>query len=182
MTPDRARKCAIIHSHMAPALRNYIARAFLGVGALWGGVRLDDDPIRDAAGVVLAGSRLEVRSRRPPPDFRRLFHRRGVMKPNEQPDAPSAGSVARAGSTADVLKRLRRVEGQVRGVARMVEGERDYIDILQQLSAVQAALDKVALVLVEDHARPCLFEGGPESREEKRAELMIALAGLAGRH
>jgi len=94
---------------------------------------------------------------------------------------PPAGE-PRAGSTADTLKRLRRVEGQVRGIARMVEEERYCIDILQQISAVQAALDKVALVLVEDHARHCVFEGGSENREEKRAELMTALARLVGRH
>lgn len=103
------------------------------------------------------------------------------MNPNE-PDAPAAAGASGGGSTGDVVKRLRRVEGQVRGIARMVEDERHCIDILQQLSAVQAALDKVALILVEDHTRRCLFEGGSKNREEKRAELMSALARLVGRH
>ena len=70
----------------------------------------------------------------------------------------------------------------MRGIAGMVEDKRRCIDILQQVSAVQAALDKVALVLVEDYARHCLFEGGPDRREEKRAELMTALARPVGRH
>ena len=50
----------------------------------------------------------------------------------------------------DLLRRLARVEGQVRGVGRMVEEDRHCIDVLTQISAVQAALDKVALGLVDD--------------------------------
>ena len=54
-----------------------------------------------------------------------------------------------------LLKRLRRIEGQVRGVQGMVEDDRYCIDVLTQISAVQAALDKVALGLLDDHARHC---------------------------
>ncbi len=97
-------------------------------------------------------------------------------------DAPPPAPAPGRDSTADTVKRLRRVEGQVRGIARMVEEERYCIDVLQQISAVQAALDKVALVLVEDHTRHCLLEGGSQSREEKREELMTALARLVSRH
>jgi DNA-binding FrmR family transcriptional regulator len=58
-----------------------------------------------------------------------------------------------------LLKRLRRVEGQVRGVQNMVDEDRYCIDVLTQISAVQAALDKVALGLMDDHARHCVVDG-----------------------
>ena len=86
-----------------------------------------------------------------------------------------------AGAKDDVLRRLRRIEGQVRGIAGMVEDERYCIDVLQQISAAQAALDKVALALVDDHTRHCVLGADPESQEEKREELMTALARLVGR-
>lgn len=85
------------------------------------------------------------------------------------------------GSTAAILTRLRRVEGQVRGIAGMVEDERYCIDVLQQISAAQAALDKVALALVDDHTRHCVLGAAPENQEEKRAELMSALGRLVSR-
>ena len=86
-----------------------------------------------------------------------------------------------AGATDEVLRRLRRIEGQVRGIEGMVEDERYCIDVLQQISAAQAALDKVALALVDDHTRHCVLGADPESQEEKREELMTALARLVGR-
>jgi CsoR family transcriptional regulator, copper-sensing transcriptional repressor len=70
---------------------------------------------------------------------------------------PSAGAAAETrGYSADkgsVLKRLRRVEGQVRGVERMVEEDRYRIDVVTQVTAIQAALDKVALELLSDQPR-----------------------------
>jgi len=67
-------------------------------------------------------------------------------------------------ATKDQLqKRLARIEGQVRGVSRMVDDDRYCIDVLTQINAVRAALDKVALGLLDDHARHCLLGhgGGP---------------------
>jgi DNA-binding FrmR family transcriptional regulator len=55
-----------------------------------------------------------------------------------------------------LLKRLNRVEGQVRGIARMVEEDRYCIDVLTQISAVRSALDAVALQLLRDHAHGCV--------------------------
>ena len=78
-----------------------------------------------------------------------------------------------------LLKRLRRVEGQVRGIEGMVEDERYCIDVLTQISAVQAALDKVALGLLDDHARHCVV--GAEDGEDKTAELMAAVGRLMRR-
>ncbi|MGD9572552.1 MAG: metal-sensitive transcriptional regulator [Thermoleophilia bacterium] len=88
---------------------------------------------------------------------------------------------AAGGAKGDVLKRLRRIEGQVRGIAGMVEDDRYCIDVLQQISAAQAALDKVALALVDEHTRHCVLGASPEDQEERRAELMTALTRLVGR-
>ena len=85
-------------------------------------------------------------------------------------------------ATKDGLrKRLRRIEGQVRGIEGMVADERYCIDVLTQISAVQAALDKVALGLMDDHARHCVV-GGPEvKRADRTDELMAAIARLMRR-
>jgi CsoR family transcriptional regulator, copper-sensing transcriptional repressor len=76
-------------------------------------------------------------------------------------------------------RRLSRIEGQVRGVQRMVDEDRYCIDILTQISAVQAALDKVALGLLDGHAKHCVASA--ENREEKTTEMMAAVARLLGR-
>ena len=103
------------------------------------------------------------------------------MTTSKKAQTHSAPGYSAEGATGDILKRLRRVEGQVRGIAGMVEDERYCIDVLQQISAVQAALDKVALVLVDDHTRHCVLGAAPENQEAKRAELMTALTRLVGR-
>ena len=81
-----------------------------------------------------------------------------------------------------LLTRLRRIEGQVRGVEGMVEDERYCIDVITQISAIQAALDKVALGLLDDHARHCVV--GREAKgepQEMTDELMAAVARLMRR-
>jgi DNA-binding FrmR family transcriptional regulator len=80
-----------------------------------------------------------------------------------------------------LLARLARVEGQVRGVERMVEDDRYCIDVLTQISAVQAALDKVALGLLDGHARTCVIEAEPGEQEERTAEMMAAVGRLMRR-
>ena len=85
-------------------------------------------------------------------------------------------------SKDQLRKRLARVEGQVRGVAKMVEEDRYCIDVLTQISAVQAALDKVALGLLAQHADHCIVHGhGGRSPEENSEELMAAVARLMRR-
>jgi CsoR family transcriptional regulator, copper-sensing transcriptional repressor len=79
-----------------------------------------------------------------------------------------------------LVKRLRRIEGQVRGLEGMVEDERYCIDVLTQISAVQAALDKVALGLLDDHARHCVM-GATDDQPEKTDELMAAVGRLMRR-
>jgi DNA-binding FrmR family transcriptional regulator len=81
-----------------------------------------------------------------------------------------------------LLSRLRRIEGQVRGIERMVAEDRYCIDVLTQIGAIQAALDKVALGLLDDHARHCVIEGGADgSPEELTEELMGAVGRLLRR-
>ena len=79
------------------------------------------------------------------------------------------------------LKRLRRIEGQVRGLQRMVESDTYCIDILTQVSAVTRALQAVAVGLVQDHLGHCVAEaieqGGPEA-SEKVMEASEAIARL----
>jgi DNA-binding FrmR family transcriptional regulator len=78
--------------------------------------------------------------------------------------------------------RLSRIEGQVRGVQRMVEEDRYCIDVLTQISAIRAALDKVALSLVDDHARNCMSGAARAGgREDQVDELMGALDRLLTR-
>ena len=78
-------------------------------------------------------------------------------------------------------KRLRRIEGQVRGIQGMVDDDRYCIDILTQISAVQAALDKVALGLLDDHARTCVIGAEGDQREDRTDELMAAVGRLMRR-
>ncbi|MBA2506995.1 MAG: metal-sensitive transcriptional regulator [Thermoleophilaceae bacterium] len=81
-----------------------------------------------------------------------------------------------------LLKRVRRINGQVGGIERMIEEDRYCVDVLTQISAIQAALDKVALGLVDDHARHCVIEGhGEGTAEEMTEELMGAIARLMRR-
>ena len=81
-------------------------------------------------------------------------------------------------STKDQLQaRLRRIEGQVRGIERMVDDDRYCIDVLTQISAIQAALDKVALGLLDGHARHCMNEGASEGRADEMATEMMAAVG-----
>lgn len=83
-------------------------------------------------------------------------------------------------SKDQLLGRLARIEGQVRGVARMVEDDRYCIDVLTQISAIRAALDKVALGLLDGHTRHCITggHGGPTDPEEQANELMDAVGRL----
>ena len=81
-----------------------------------------------------------------------------------------------------LTNRLRRVEGQVRGIEKMVDEDRYCIDVITQISAVQAALDKVALGLLDQHARHCVVGGhGDGKPEEMSDELMAAVARLMRR-
>ena len=79
------------------------------------------------------------------------------------------------------LQRLRRVEGQVRGIAKMIDEDKYCIDVLTQISAVKSALESVALGLLEEHLGHCVThavaEGGAEA-DKKLAEASAAIARL----
>ncbi len=96
---------------------------------------------------------------------------------------PAATPTRGYSATKDqLIKRLRRLEGQVRGVERMVEEDRYCIDVLTQISAIQAALDKVALGLLTDHAEHCVVHGtAAATPQENVEELMAAVARLMRR-
>ena len=89
--------------------------------------------------------------------------------------------VGYAGQKDAVLKRLRRVEGQVRGISRMVDEDTYCIDVLTQVSAATSALQSVALLLLEDHLSHCVAEatraGGAEA-DAKVKEAADAIARL----
>jgi CsoR family transcriptional regulator, copper-sensing transcriptional repressor len=76
-----------------------------------------------------------------------------------------------------LLARLRRIEGQVRGIEGMVTDNRYCIDVLTQISAIQAALDKVALGLLDDHARHCVVDGAAGGTPKERTDEMMAAVG-----
>ncbi len=85
---------------------------------------------------------------------------------------------------ASVLRRLKRIEGQVRGLARMVEDERYCIDIVTQIGAVRAALRRVEEEILRDHVAHCvnhaIISGDKADQRRKVAELMDVM-GRAGR-
>jgi CsoR family transcriptional regulator, copper-sensing transcriptional repressor len=89
--------------------------------------------------------------------------------------------VGYSGDKEQLTKRLSRIEGQVRGVSKMVEEERYCIDVLTQIGAIQAALDKVALGLIDDHTRHCVVDAEAGERVEKVDELMAALGRFVSR-
>jgi DNA-binding FrmR family transcriptional regulator len=82
---------------------------------------------------------------------------------------------------ADIQKRLRRIEGQVRGLQKMVEEDRYCIDILEQVASAKKALEAAAVLLFDDHLRHCIADavaaGGPEA-EKKLTEATAAVARL----
>jgi CsoR family transcriptional regulator, copper-sensing transcriptional repressor len=86
---------------------------------------------------------------------------------------------ARDGNVAD---RLRRVEGQVRGIERMVQEGRDCPEILTQLSAVRGAVDEVERIMLHEHLRGCLMKlaksAGPAEREHRIEEILTVVGML----
>ncbi|HVL84891.1 MAG TPA: metal-sensitive transcriptional regulator [Pseudonocardia sp.] len=95
--------------------------------------------------------------------------------------AGGAGTSGYAQDKDAYLKRMRRIEGQVRGIAKMIEDDKYCIDVLTQVSAATKALEAVALGLLDDHLRHCVTEaaaqGGPVA-DAKVAEASAAIARL----
>ena len=79
-----------------------------------------------------------------------------------------------------VVKRLRRIEGQVSGIRKMQEGGRYCIEVLDQISAARAGLEATALLILEDHVNGCVREAIDEGKgQEKTAELLEAVGRFA---
>ncbi|MBW3606649.1 MAG: metal-sensitive transcriptional regulator [Actinobacteria bacterium] len=78
----------------------------------------------------------------------------------------------------DYQARLRRIEGQVRGISRMVEGDTYCIDVLTQIAAAKRALEKVAVGLLDDHLRGCVTDAARDD-DPRRADEIIAEATAA---
>ena len=94
------------------------------------------------------------------------------------PTTPERRSTSYAADKAKILARLRRMEGQVRGVQRMVEEDQYCVDVLTQLSAIIAAARQTGLLVLEDHIRGCVLgtcRHGHEDQEEIVDELSGAI-------
>ena len=100
------------------------------------------------------------------------------MEGSESPVVASSHGYIKEGDKEKILNRLRRIEGQVRGLQRMVEGEAYCVDILTQIGSVVSASEKVGAILLKDHVEHCVREsiekGGLEA-DEKIAELTTAV-------
>ena len=148
-------------------------------------------------GEPLLGLRLQPRRatlgrrRAPQPDRRRRGD--GLLEPLRRRQQPSPSALQehpltdRApgyhGEKAALVKRLHRIEGQVRGIERMVDEDRYCIDVLTQISAVRTALDSLAFRLLDGHVRHCvadaLASGDAADAETKAAELLAAVERFA---
>ncbi len=90
-------------------------------------------------------------------------------------EKPAATPISYTHDKAKILARLRRIEGQVRGVGRMVENDQYCVDVLTQMSAIIAALRTTGLLVLEDHVRGCVMGAGPDDREAILDELTSAI-------
>ena len=79
----------------------------------------------------------------------------------------------------DIAKRLARIEGQVRGIARMVEEDRYCIDVLDQISAITKALQQVSIGLLHDHLQHCVVDAVDAGRPQAQEKLDEATAAIA---
>ena len=80
---------------------------------------------------------------------------------------------------AKLTARLNRIEGQVRGISRMVDQDKYCIDVLTQVNAIKAALDQVGLLLLEDHVKGCVVDAVKEGETDKVDELIGAVERFA---
>lgn len=75
----------------------------------------------------------------------------------------------------DLIKRLKRIEGQVKGLQRMLEGEKSCTEILIQVAAVRAAINKVGTLIFQEHSRSCLAQACNEENNESLESLIAVL-------
>jgi CsoR family transcriptional regulator, copper-sensing transcriptional repressor len=90
------------------------------------------------------------------------------------PTLAAPAPVGYVGNKAAVLARLRRIEGQVRGIQKMIEDERYCIDVLTQANAVKAALEQVSLLLLNDHVSHCVADAIREGDSDAKIHELTA--------
>jgi DNA-binding FrmR family transcriptional regulator len=147
-------------------------------------VATNDEAARPgAARPAQQGERLAPAAK-PPAAVERVAERavqRAVERPIEQDveisgDASEVDSVFRHSYTRDqsiLVRRLRRIEGQARGIERMIERKEYCIDILQQTAALRAAVDSVALLILEDHVQGCVRTAAEEGDADRYVEEVL---------
>jgi len=109
-----------------------------------------------------------------------LSHQAHPAPAEDQKSEPEqARSHGYLSSKDDYLKRLRRIEGQVGGLSRMVSDERYCIDILTQISATTSALESLALGLLDEHLRHCVVRAAREGGDEAEIKLTEARDAIA---
>jgi len=105
-----------------------------------------------------------------------MAHATTNLPETAEPDVPAIpGGHSYDVDKSRIVARLKRIEGQVRGVSRMVEEDQYCMDILTQLSAVIASTRSVGMLVLEDHIRGCVMSAGPDERESALEELNRAL-------
>jgi CsoR family transcriptional regulator, copper-sensing transcriptional repressor len=107
----------------------------------------------------------------------------GIIEPMASIDTPVAVNIERDGADhfrhsytrdkAQLVRRLARIEGQVRGISRMIEREEYCVDILQQTSALRAAVDSLAILVLEDHVTGCVRTAAEQGNAEKYVEEVV---------
>ena len=75
----------------------------------------------------------------------------------------------------NVLRRLNRIEGQIRGISRMLEEDRYCVEVLQQIASMQSAADAVAMILLENHVKGCVADGLRSGNEERVEEVVAVI-------
>ncbi|MEN6460250.1 MAG: metal-sensitive transcriptional regulator [Syntrophomonas sp.] len=81
-------------------------------------------------------------------------------------------------ASKDVLLRLKRIEGQVRGIQRMIEDKADCGEVLNQVAAIKAAINRVGIIVFEKHARECILESVNENNEERFQDIITMMGRL----
>jgi DNA-binding FrmR family transcriptional regulator len=109
-------------------------------------------------------------------DARREAPLRADPRGHDRPDGHAAGDHFRHSYSRDkaqLVRRLARIEGQVRGIARMIEREEYCVDILQQTSALRAAVDSLAVLVLEDHVQGCVRTAAERGEADRYVEEVV---------
>lgn len=96
-----------------------------------------------------------------------------------QPGYHKGMSTGYAEDKEALLKRVRRIEGQVRGISRMVTEDAYCIDVLTQIAAIKSAIDQVGLILLQDHVKHCVTDSVRQGDDAKVDELVKAVTRFA---